>query len=100
MKEAETRACPKCGARLMLHLNQCPSCGFHFGGNEAQRQFRTGVWLVLASPFVGLGSCYLATLTEPSPIGAMLNLTAALAVFGTLIGLILLIGTMGIRRDE
>ncbi len=30
----------------------------------------------------------------------MLNLTAALAVFGTLIGLILLIGTMGIRRDK
>ena len=100
MEEAETRPCPKCQARLMRHLRMCPSCGFHLDGTESDRQFRSGVWLVVVSPFIALGACFVGTLAHPGPYAAILTVTTWLAVFGTLVGLILLIGTVGFRKDE
>ena len=84
----------------MPHLRLCPSCGFHLDGSESARQFRAGVKLALISPLVGLGSC-LAGLTDwTGPIGAMTTVVAGLAGFGTLLGLILLIGSVGFRRED
>lgn len=100
MEEARTRPCPKCQARLMVHLRMCPSCGFLLDGTESEMQFRSGVWLAVASPFIALGSCFVGTLTHPGPYSSIFTVATWLAIFGTLVGLILLIGTLGFRRDE
>lgn len=84
----------------MFHLVQCPSCGQRTDGPERARQFKTGLKLLLFWPFVCFGSC----LIPHEAAGGFGHVARAvlgyLAVFGTIIGLIMFIGSERTFGDE